>query len=121
MGVGNASGRLPDMSARDEIDQLWQLVAAHGGWIYVRKSIVLRSYVRKSIVLRAIGMTDCSELARLRAIYEGAFNAWSNSNHPETKKTLLQMRHKAANDLYSHHVSCPTCKPTVNHSAKQNA
>jgi hypothetical protein len=111
MGAGNASGRLPDMSARDEIDQLWQLVAAHGGWIYVRKSIVLRS----------IGMTDCSELARLRAIYEGAFNAWSNSNHPETKKTLLQMRHKAANDLYSHHVSCPTCKPTVNHSAKQNA
>jgi hypothetical protein len=111
MGVGNASGRLPDMSARDEIDQLWQLVAAHGGWIYVRKSIVLRS----------IGMRDCSELARLRAIYEGAFNAWSNSNHPETKKTLLQMRHKAANDLYSHHVSCPTCKPAVNHSAKQNA
>jgi hypothetical protein len=63
----------------------------------------------------------CAEEARLRQIYNTALRAWSlqhskvsngshsgESRHTVPKK-LLNARLKAANDLYDHTVSCPSC------------
>ena len=64
----------------------------------------------------------CAEEARLRQIYNTALRAWSLQHYKvangsytgETRQTvpkqLLNARLKAANDLYDHTVSCPSCE-----------
>jgi hypothetical protein len=68
----------------------------------------------------------CAEDARLKEIYETTLKAWLNSRlrlfegvrSSETtfhfRKRLLQSRLKAANDLYEHSLTFPTCKACAN-------
>jgi hypothetical protein len=68
----------------------------------------------------------CAEDARLKEIYETTLSAWLNSRlrlfegvqSSETtfqfRKRLLQSRLKAANDLYKHSLTCPTCNASAN-------
>jgi hypothetical protein len=77
----------------------------------------------KTVIARAMA---CAEDARLKEIYETALRAWLNSRlrlfegvrSSETtfqfRKRLLQSRLKAANDLYEHSLTCPTCNARAN-------
>jgi hypothetical protein len=68
----------------------------------------------------------CAEDARLKLIYETALSAWLNSRQKlfegvrssetasQFRKQLLHSRLKAADDLYEHTLTCPTCKASAN-------
>jgi hypothetical protein len=68
----------------------------------------------------------CAEDVPLKAIYDAALSAWLgrrqgiiNGVRPaeatfQFGKQLLQSRLNAANNLYEHSLSCPTCKASAN-------
>jgi hypothetical protein len=72
------------------------------------------------------GAMTCAKDVRLKAIYDAALSAWLGRRQgiingvrpPEAtfqfRKQLIQSRWKAANDLYEHSLTCPTCQASAN-------
>jgi hypothetical protein len=72
-------------------------------------------------------MSECVEYQRLQHAYDDAIVVWEQDRHPnvrpidrekltseefeKVRSQSLLKRNTAANDLYTHLKTCPTCKP----------
>jgi hypothetical protein len=127
LGGRERGSRPPADETRDGIQSLQRRNSRHGSEVvglelaYQPLSLAANVAWIDSLAGASYLYIACSEETRLRQIYNTALRAWSlkhskvaNGSYsgeirPTVPKQLLKASLKAANDLYDHTVSCPSC------------